>query len=88
MRPGVLNYTSDEADRSFMELGPLLLTGISERLSTPKGTGRVESVIINFEKDSVLLTKLEHGFLAVSADRAHALRVFEEVAGSIRKLSD
>jgi predicted regulator of Ras-like GTPase activity (Roadblock/LC7/MglB family) len=71
-----------------MELGPLMVTGISERLSSPEGTGKVESVIINFQKDSVLLTKLERGFLAISADRVHALRTFEEVAQSIRELTD
>lgn len=88
MRPGVASLTAIETDRSFMELGPLMMTGISERLSSSEGTGKVESVIINLEKDSVLLSKLTHGFLAISADRAHALRTFDEVAESIRTLSD
>lgn len=88
MRPGVVSYTPEEADQSFMELGPVIMTGISERLTPSEGAGKVESVVINFEKDSVLLTKLKHGFLAISVDRAHAPHVFEEIAGSIRKLSD
>ena len=86
MRPGVTSYTAIEVDRSFMEFGPLLMAGISERVSSPEGTGKVESVVINFEKDSILLTKLQNGFLAISADRGLALHVFEEVASSIRSL--
>jgi len=88
MRAGVTSYTPEEADRSFMELGPLLITGISERLTPSELAGKVQNVIINFEKASVLLTKLKHGFLAVSVDRAHAPHVFEEIAGPIRRLSD
>lgn len=88
MRPGVGSYTNNETDRSFMELGPLLMTGISERISSPEGTGNVESVIINFQKDSVLLTKLKHGFLAISADRASTLHTFEEIDRLIRGLED
>jgi hypothetical protein len=88
MRPGVASYTSEEVDRSFMELGPHMMLGMSERMSSSEGTGKVESVIISFKNSSILLTKLKHGFLAISADKARALRTFEEVAGSIQKLSD
>jgi hypothetical protein len=86
MRPGVASHTPEAADRSFMELGPQIMTGISERLTPSEAAGKVESVVINFEKDSVLLTKVKHGFLAISVDRVHAPQAFEEIAGSIRKL--
>ena len=86
MRPGVASYTPGEDDRAFMESGPLLLTGIAERLSTTGGAGRVQSLIINLEKDSVLVTQLRGGYLAISADRAEALRVFSEIEPLIQRL--
>jgi hypothetical protein len=46
----------------------------------------VVSLIVNFEKDSVLLTKLRDGYLAVSVDRPEPLSVFQEIEASIRQL--
>lgn len=87
MRPGVESYTPVEADRSFMELGPLIIAGVSERMTPAWSAGRLQSIIINFEKDSILLAKIKGGYLAISADRAHAARVFEEIAGPIMGLT-
>jgi hypothetical protein len=86
MRPGVVSHTLDKDDRAFMEFGPQLLTGIAERLSPTGGAGRVQSVIVNMEKDSVLLTQLRDGYLAISTDRIDALQVFKEVEPLIREL--
>jgi hypothetical protein len=68
-----------------MEVGPHLMSGIAERLSST-GAGKVQSLIINLEKDSVFLTHVENGYLAISADRAEAPDVFKEVEPMIRRL--
>ena len=86
MRPGLSSYTSEKEDRAFMEFGPQLMTGIAERLSPTGGAGKVQSLIVNLEKDSVLLAPLRGGYLAISADRADAPEVFKEVEPMIRRL--
>lgn len=86
MRTGVKSHTSDAEDRAFMEFGPHLLAGVADRLSPAGGAGMVVSLIVNFEKDSVLLTKLRDGYLAVSVDRPEPLSVFQEIEASIRQL--
>jgi len=86
MRPGLTSYTTEQEDRAFMEFGPQLITGIAERLSPTGGAGKVQSVIVNLEKDSVLLAPLRHGYLAISTDRADAADVFKEVEPMIRRL--
>ena len=55
-----------------MEFGPQLMTGIAERLSPTGGAGKVQSLIVNMEKDAVFLAPLRGGYLAISADRADA----------------
>jgi len=86
MRTGVKSHTSEAEDRAFMEFGPHLLSGVADRLSPSGGAGRVESLIVNFEKDSVLLTKVRDGHLAISVDKPEALSVFQEIRASILQL--
>lgn len=86
MRPGLTSYTSEREDRAFMEFGPHLMTGIAERLTSTGGAGKIQSLIVNLEKDSVLLTQLREGYLAISADRADAAQVFKEVEQRVRSL--
>jgi len=86
MRPGLTSYTTEEQDMAFMEFGPQLMTGIAERLSPTGGAGKVQSVIVNLEKDSVLLAPLRRGYLAISTERADAVEVFKEVEPMIRRL--
>lgn len=86
MREGFTSYTSDAEDRAFMELGPLIMSGVAERLTPSGGAGRLQSVVVNMEKDSVLLTKVGKGYLAISVDRSEALGVFQEIDTSIQKL--
>jgi hypothetical protein len=88
MRPRVKSYTSDETDRSFMELGPLILTGVSERMTPGASAGIIESIIINFEKDSLLLVRVKDGNLAISVDRPDAHVVFQEIESRIKKVFD
>lgn len=86
MRPGVESYTSDSEDRAFMELGPLIMSGVAERLTQSGSAGRLQSVIVNLEKDSILLTKVRNGYLGISVDRAEAFNVFKEIEASIQQL--
>lgn len=86
MRPGLRSYTSDREDRAFMEFGPQIMTGIAEKLSAGGGAGELLSLIVNLEKDSVLLTQVRGGYLAISADRAVAYDVFKEIGERIRNL--
>ena len=86
MRPGLTSYTPEKDDRAFMEFGPQMMTGIAERLSTAGGAGKVQSLIVNLEKDAVLLAPLRGGYLAISADRADAPAVFKDVEPMIRRL--
>jgi hypothetical protein len=87
MRRGVESHTSDSEDRAFMEIGPLLISGLAQRL-TPEGkAGKLECVIACFEKDYVLLTMTKDGQLAMSVDKQHALTVFQEILPKILKLA-
>lgn len=86
MRAGVKSYTPEEADRYFMKHGPTIMTVISERLTPAGMAGRLESIILSFEKDSIFLTKLKDGYLAISVDRVDSLSTFQEISKSIKAL--
>jgi len=87
MRPGVESYTSDEGDRAFMQFGPLIISGVGERLTHSGGAGKLQSVLVNMEKDSVLLMKFRDGFLALSVNRNEAFGVFQEIDTKLRELA-
>jgi hypothetical protein len=86
MRPGLVSYTDEREDRAFMEFGPQIITGIAQRLSASGGAGKIQSLVINMEKDCVLLTPIRRGYLVISADRPEALLIFNEVEPKIRQL--
>ena len=85
MRGGVESYTTEAEDRSFMELGPLFMTSLAERLTPAEKAGRLESIVVNLDKDSILLMKVENGHLAISADRASSVDVFVKISPIIRQ---
>jgi len=87
MRQGVESYTSDEDDRAFMQFGPLIISGVGERLTHSGGAGKLQSVLVNMEKDSVLLMKFRDGFLALSANRNEAFGIFQEIDAKLRELA-
>ena len=86
MRPGLESYTSDAEDRAFMEFGPQLMAGIAERLSPTGGAGRLQSLIVNLEKDSVFLKQLGEAYLAISTDRSDAPDVFRKIEPLLARL--
>ncbi len=73
MRSGVESYTSEAEDKSFMELGPLFMTSLAERLSPFEKAGRVDSIVV------------KEGSLSISVDRRDAVEVFLKVAPIIGK---
>ena len=87
MRPGVESYTPNSADKAFMEMGPLFMTGMAERLSPQGMAGKLECVIACFEKDCVLMTVVPDGHLALSVDSHDALSVFQEIRPQILRLA-
>jgi hypothetical protein len=68
-----------------MEYGPLVMVGISERVVP--GTAAVQSIILNFKEDSIMLMNLGDGYLEISADSDVAYQVFSEVQPLIRNLN-
>jgi hypothetical protein len=86
MREGVQSYTSNSEDRAFMEMGPLFITGIAERLTPMTKAGKLICVIACFEKDYVLMIQLEEGHLAISVDKDQALTVFDNILPQIQKM--
>ena len=87
MRPGIASYTSNAEDKAFMEFGPVILSGVAERLTESGGAGRLHNIIVNFDKDSVLLMKFRNGYLALSVDRPYAYSVFQEIDARLRQLA-
>jgi hypothetical protein len=88
MRPGVEGYTAESEDRAFMEMGPLFITGLAERLSPEGKAGNLECVIACFEKDCVLMAEVRDGHLALSVDKKdNALTIFQELIPQIKKLT-
>lgn len=69
-----------------MEIGPLFMTGIAERLTPDLKAGKLECVIACFEKDCVLVTRTREGHLALSVDKDEALPVLNEIIPQILKL--
>jgi hypothetical protein len=69
-----------------MEMSPLIMTGLAQRL-TPEGkAGKLECIIACFEKVYVLMSKVRDGYLALSVERDQALTVFQEIIPRILKL--
>ena len=86
MRTGVKSYTSEDDDRAFMQFGPLIMSGVAERLTHSGEAGKLQSVLVNLDKDSVFLMRLRNGFLALSVDRDEAFGVFQEIDAKLREL--
>jgi hypothetical protein len=86
MRSGIESFTSDDEDRAFMQTGPLFMTSMAVSLTPLSKAGKLECVIACFEKDCVLMAKVQDGFVAMSAETSDALAVFNEVKPKILSL--
>jgi hypothetical protein len=70
MRPGVTSLSPEDADKSFMQLGPLLLTGVCERLAP--WAGPLEYVVSRYQKVILIVTRLEKRFLTLTINKEDA----------------
>ena len=57
MRPGVESLSPADADQSFVQLGPLILTGVCERLAP--WAGPLETVISRYQKVVMIVTRTQ-----------------------------
>jgi hypothetical protein len=64
MRPGLESLSPEETDRSFMQLGPVLLSGVCERLAP--WAGPLEVVVSRYKKVTMIVRKLDKLFLAMT----------------------
>jgi hypothetical protein len=80
---GVPSFSPEDTDRAFAQMGPLIVIGVCERLSP--WTGRVGSVVINYEKVTSLITKLTTGFLCMTIEKEGAQQTVLEIMHSLEK---
>lgn len=83
MRPGVESLSPETFDQSFMQLGPLLLTGVCERLVP--WAGPLETVVSSYEKVIMLVTKLKKRYLALTIGKEDA-GILSELISSLPQL--
>ncbi len=83
MRPGIPSFSPEEADRSFMQLGPMLLSGVCERLAP--WAGPLETVVSTYAKVVMIVTRFDRRFLALTIDRADA-GILSDVTQGLLKL--
>jgi len=67
MRRGVASHSPEEEDLRFAEFNPLMLLGAGERMA--RWDGRVESVIVTYEKVLMYVHKFKDGILALTVDK-------------------
>jgi hypothetical protein len=67
MRPGVVSHCPEEEDLRFAEFNPLILLGAGERMA--QWDGRVESVIVIYEKVLMYVHEFKDGILALTVDK-------------------
>lgn len=74
MRPGVKSLSPEDTDNSFMQLGPMLLSGVSERLVP--WAGPLEAVVSRYRKVVMIARKLGKMYLAftINSDDADQLQ--------------
>jgi hypothetical protein len=66
MRRGVESLSPEHEDREFMQLGPMLLTGVSERLAP--WAGGLEAVIVRYAEATMIIRRFGKNHLAVTID--------------------
>ena len=84
MRPAVQSLSPETADQSFMQLGPMLLSGVCERLAP--WAGPLERIVISYQKIVMLVTKVSNRYLAMSFDKTGAEQAIPEVSRSLQSL--
>ena len=70
MRPGVKSLSPEAFDEAFMQLGPLLLRGVCERLGP--WAGPLETVTSSYKKVILIVTSIGKDCLALTINREDA----------------
>ena len=84
MRTGLVSLSPETADESFMQLGPMLLQGVCERLAP--WAGPVETIVTTYEKVVLVVRKVDKQFLALTIDRAD-VEILRDLMKSLRALA-
>lgn len=84
MRLGVKSLSPEDADRSFMQLGPMLLSGVCERLVP--WAGPLETVVGTYANVAMIITKFGRRFLALTIDKAD-VGILPELIPALLKLT-
>jgi hypothetical protein len=84
MRPGIKSVSPEETDSAFMQLGPMLLSGVSERFVP--FAGPLEAVVSRYQKVMIIAKKLEGRYLALSIDSEDANEL-PNILQSLRNLT-
>lgn len=82
-RDGLKSLSPEDAERSFMQMGPLLVTSICERMSP--WSGPVGSIVVNYQKVTSLITKVKDGYLALTVDKEQSPQSILEITKSLQK---
>jgi hypothetical protein len=82
-RNGLKSLSPEDAEYSFMQMGPLLVTSICERMSP--WTGSVVSIVVNYDKLTSLIMRVKEGYLALTVDKEQTPQNILEIAKSIKK---
>jgi len=82
-RQGLTSYSPEDADRAFVQMGPLIIGGVCERLSP--WTGPVGSIVINYEKVTSLIMKIKAGYLCMTIEKEDVQQSIQEIVKSLEK---
>lgn len=82
-RPGLKSFSPEDTDRAFVQMGPLIISGVCERLSP--WTGRVWSIVIDYDKVTSLITKVKDGFLCMTVEKEQSRQTVQDIMQSIGK---
>jgi hypothetical protein len=83
MRPGVGSFSPEVFDQAFMQLGPLILRGVCERLGP--WAGPLETVTSFYEKMILIVTSIRKDCLALTINRENAA-ILPQLISDLSKL--
>ncbi len=83
MRPGITSLSPVDIDRSFMQLGPMLLSGVCERLIP--FAGPLEAVVIRYRKVIMIIRKLDKLYLALTINSEDGNNM-QEIVESLQQI--
>lgn len=82
-RDGLESLSPAETENSFMQMGPLLVTSICERMSP--WVGAVGSMVVNYDKVTALIMHVKDGYLALTVDKQETPQSILEITNSLKK---